>query len=133
MADSHDMRYGRTFWELYPATRGETLNESCWSSWQYLDEIQWLDLTESGNEREQLSTADLVLRGEFLTLDIGESPNVVVESSLSSILQEDAPLKYSLSAQAARGALTRCKRKGSQIPPEVERELVKIAGGPPTD
>ena len=133
MADTRDMRFGRTFWELCPATRDAILSASCWSSWQYQDEIQWLDLTESGDEREQLSTADLVLRGEFSTLDIGESPNVAVESSLSSILEENAPLKYSLSAQAARGALTRCKRKGSQIPSEVERELTKIAGNPPTD
>ena len=65
---------------------------------------------------------DGALRTEFLTLNTGESPSVAVESTLSSILQADAPEKYYLSAKACEGILRRAERRGKQLP-----EMLKLA------
>lgn len=132
MADSRATQYGRTFWELYPATRDETLNASSWSSWQYQDDVQWLDLTEPGATPARFSTAGLVSRGEFSTLNIGESPSVAVESSLSQILEANAPPRYYLSETAKRGILARAERKGRPLPGTLKAALkgsLKITDG----
>ena len=65
---------------------------------------------------------DGALLTEFLTLNIGESPSAAAESTLSSILQADAPEKYYLSAKACEGILRRAKRRGKELP-----SMLKIA------
>lgn len=60
---------------------------------------------------------DGALRTEFLMLNTGESPSVAVESTLSSILEANAPEKYYLSAKACEGILRRAERRGKQLPP----------------
>ena len=62
------------------------------------------------------SATDGRLLTEFLTLNIGESPNAVVESTLSSILEVNAPEKYYLSARACEGILRRAERRGKVLP-----------------
>lgn len=49
-------------------------------------------------------------------LDFGESPNVAVESSLLSIVEEDAPRKFYLSAKACEGIIRRTDAKGKPLP-----------------
>jgi hypothetical protein len=58
----------------------------------------------------------------FSTLNTGESPNVAVESTLSQILEVNAPEKYRLSAKACEGILRRAERRGKKLP-----EMLRIA------
>lgn len=55
-------------------------------------------------------------------LNTGECPNVVAESFLSQILQENVPLKYFLSHTACLGILRRAEKRGKSLP-----ELLRIA------
>lgn len=69
------------------------------------------------------------LPGESSTRSIGESPSVVVESTLSQILQESVPEKYYLSARACQGILNRAERRGKVLPEmlmEALEEAVKL-------
>ena len=54
--------------------------------------------------------------------NFGECPNVAEESGLWQILQENAPLKYYLSAKACAGVLQRAERRGKILP-----EILKTA------
>lgn len=67
--------------------------------------------------------------GEFLTLNIGESPNVAVESSLSQILQpqSDVPQKYFLSKRGCLGILRRAAAKNKVLPMELKQALKEQA------
>ena len=56
--------------------------------------------------------------------NIGESPNVDVESSLSAILEDNPHQKYVLSRRACEGILRRAKRRGKDLPPRLERALI---------
>jgi hypothetical protein len=66
------------------------------------------------------------LRTEFLTLNTGESPSVAVESTLSSILEANAPEKYYLSAKACGGILRRAERRGKALPPTLKEALERM-------
>jgi hypothetical protein len=56
-------------------------------------------------------------------LNTGESPNVVVESTLSSILEANVPEKYHLSVTACEGILRRAERRGKQLPAMLKEAL----------
>lgn len=74
---------------------------------------------------------DGALLTEFLTLNTGECPSAAVESTLSSILQDNVPETYYLSARACEGILRRAERRGKELPPllktaleqQIQREL----------
>lgn len=53
----------------------------------------------------------------------GEYPNVAVESTLSQILMDSAPEKYSLSARACEGILLRARERGKELPPRLREAL----------
>lgn len=55
--------------------------------------------------------------------NFGECPNVAVVSSLSQILEEQAPEKYCLSARACQGILNRAARRGKALPPMLREAL----------
>ena len=59
-------------------------------------------------------------------LNTGESPNVVVESTLSSILEENAPETYYLSAKACAGILRRAERRGKELPQMLKEALLQM-------
>ena len=61
--------------------------------------------------------------GECMTLNTGESPNVVKDCRLSEILEDCVPQKYYLSSKACLGILHRAERRGKQLPPELEMAL----------
>ena len=74
---------------------------------------------------------DGALLTEFLTLNIGECPNVERESTLLQILEDNAPEKYYLSAKACEGILRRAERRGKELPPilkEALKQQIKRAG-----
>ena len=59
-------------------------------------------------------------------LNIGESPNVDAVSTLSQILEVNAPRKYYLSAKACEGILRRAERRGKQLPPMLKEPLEQM-------
>ena len=56
-------------------------------------------------------------------LNTGASPNDVVESSLSQILQDEPPRKYYLSQKACQGILRRASERGKELPEKLKRAL----------
>jgi hypothetical protein len=56
-----------------------------------------------------------------------ESPSVAVVSSLSLILQDNVPERFTLSPRACRGILARAERRGRALPPELEAALRMVA------
>ena len=68
------------------------------------------------------SETDSALLTELSMLNIGESPNEGVESSLSQILQVGVPEKYYLSQKACQGILRRASARGKELP-----EVLRIA------
>ena len=63
--------------------------------------------------------------GECWTPNTGESPNVVRESTLSQILEDNAPEKYFLSARACEGILRRAEKRGKKLPLMLWEALVE--------
>jgi hypothetical protein len=72
------------------------------------------------------SETDGALLTEFLMLNTGESPSVVVASTLSQILEANAPERYYLSAKACEGILRRAERRGKQLPPMLKEALEQM-------
>lgn len=83
----------------------------------------YLDLRGSGGQAGASWETGGPLLGEYSTHSFGECPSAAVESRLSWILQEDAPLKYYLSAKACRGILTRAERRGKKLPSILDAAL----------
>ena len=79
---------------------------------------QFLDLTPGHGDLlgEPYWEIRSPLRGEHLTLNTGESPRGVVESSLSQILEDSVPKKYYLTQTACLGILRRALRRGKELP-----------------
>lgn len=82
-----------------------------------------LDLRADGQPRERSWETITRLPGEYWTRNTGECPNVVVESTLSSILADNVPPKYYLSMTACRGILARAEQRGKPLPPLLEEVL----------
>lgn len=79
-----------------------------------------------GNPPEALWETGGALRGEYSTLNFGESPSEGRESTLSSILEANVPQKkYFLSARACEGILRRSKKRGKPLPEVLEKALLK--------
>lgn len=62
-------------------------------------------------------------RGDYTTHSFGECPNEENASHLSQILEESPHQKYSLSARACNGILTRASRRGKKLPEILEMAL----------
>lgn len=75
-----------------------------------------------------LTMAPGALLGEYTMLSFGEYPSEENGSRLSQILEECPHPRYSLSARACAGILTRAKRRGKKLPEELERALQEQAG-----
>ena len=68
------------------------------------------------------------LPGVCMTLNTGEFPNVVRESTLSQILQVNAPEKYSLSPTACAGIIRRAEKRGKELPNMLKEALMEVIG-----
>ena len=87
----------------------------------------FLDLRKAnGTMPDQWSVMDGALPGESMTLNTGECPSVARESTLSQILQANAPEKYFLSAKACAGILRRAERRGKELPPMLKEALEEV-------
>ena len=116
--------FGKTYPERSAATKERTSELSSKNS-SKSSSRQPLCLrfrSTDGTTPTVIAVTDGAFRTEFLTLNTGQRPSVAVESTLSSILEVNAPEKYRLSAQACEGILRRSKRRGKELP-----EMLRIA------
>ena len=66
------------------------------------------------------------LPGVSTTLNTGECPSVARESTLSQILEVNAPEKYFLSPKACAGILRRAERRGKELPTMLREALEEV-------
>lgn len=71
---------------------------------------------DDGHTLTSIWETDGVWHTELSMRNISESPNAVVESTLSQILQADVPQKYYLSPKACQGILRRAAARGKELP-----------------
>ena len=65
-------------------------------------------------------------RGEFLTQNTSEAPSDAVESSLSDILETEAPKQYFLEKEVVQKWLQRHESRGHTLPEDLQSALKKI-------
>ena len=80
-----------------------------------------------GHTLTSIWETDGVWLTELSMRNISESPSVVVESTLSQILQTDVPEKYYLSPKACQGILRRAAARGKELPEMLKTALEKQA------
>lgn len=80
--------------------------------------VMFLDLTSGSGNLLGLPYWEMSSHwlGEYWTHNTGESPNDVVESSLSQILEDSPHPKYYLSKTACLGILRRAKARDKELP-----------------
>ena len=84
----------------------------------------FLDLrTGSGNLAGVSWETGIPWLGASSTLNFGECPNVVEESGLSQILEDNVPQRYYLSERACVGVLRRAERRGKELKPILKLAL----------
>lgn len=71
------------------------------------------------------------LPGVSSTLNITECPSDVRESTLSQILDLNAPERYNLSAKACAGILRRAQKRGKELPPMLREALFEVVNASP--
>lgn len=125
-----DTLCGKTSPEHSVQTVEETSTQSSKRSAPSLTkELMFLDLRIGyGNLLGAYWETTSALPGESSMLNTSESPSVAVESSLSEILQVEAPEKYSLSAKACNGILRRAEKRGKVLPPMLKDALTEVVG-----
>ena len=82
---------------------------------------------DDGHTLTSIWETDGVWHTELSMRNISESPNAVVESTLSQILQADVPQKYYLSPKACQGILRRAAARGKELPEMLKTALEKQA------
>ena len=125
MEDIQLSLFGKMCQELSAATE-ERISDACSKNLpkSALGGAQYRDLRmESGIMPERSWETASVSRGACSTRNTGECPKGARESTLSQILQADAPEKYYLSAKACEGVLRRAERRGKKLPPMLQEAL----------
>ena len=90
-------------------------------------EFQFLDLrTGYGNLLGSYWETGTVLPGGSSMHNTSESLKDADVSSLSEVLEMNAPEKYSLSAKACRGILRRAEKRGKVLPPMLQEALTEV-------
>ena len=120
--------FGRTCPEPSQAIKAETSKQSCKPSAKSpIPALQFLSLKKGSGVRQAASWAMVTaLPGGHMTLNIVESPSVARESTLSQILQANAPEKYFLSNTACEGILRRAARRGKELPKMLKEALEEV-------
>jgi hypothetical protein len=137
MADTRNTSSGKMFPEHSQATMETTstlsskrlrkLPPPTWMSLDLRAKVRQIDLI--GDTLAASWEMGIPSHGELSTPNTGEYPSDVVESTLSQILQANAPEKYYLSARACQGILNRAERRGKkllQMLEEALREAVEL-------
>ncbi|OPZ42360.1 MAG: hypothetical protein BWY95_02384 [Bacteroidetes bacterium ADurb.BinA104] len=133
MESIQNTQSGKTYREHFQAIKGETSTQSLKRSVPSVTApYQSLNLTIPseqslfGTKQERLWETIIPSRGERLTLNTGECPNVARESTLSQILQADAPEKYYLSPTACEGICRRAMKRGKVLPLMLWEALMEV-------
>lgn len=127
MAVIQESLFGKMYPEHSAAVTDKILGQSSKKSWT--PKFQCL-IVDDGLPPEWSEGTGVVLHGESLMRNIGESPNVVKESFLSQISEDNVPEKYYLSPKACLGILRRAEKRGKKLPPLLEMALRNQAGVP---
>ena len=92
--------------------------------------LMFLDLREGmgGNLLGAYWEMDTVLPGVSMMLNTGECPSEERESTLSQILDLNAPEKYSLSPKACAGIIRRAEKRGKELPGMLMEALMEVVG-----
>ena len=124
-----DLLCGKTSQEPSAAMGGQTSEQSSKrSATQTAKGFLYLNILNGdggllpGQSWEMVSA----LPGVSTMLNFGESPKDVRESTLSQILQANAPEKYYLSPKACRGILNRAERRGKRLPDMLKEALEEV-------
>ena len=134
MENTQDTPSGRTCRARFQAIRDGTSSKFCEHLPRPQAEAELMCLNLHGGERQTSlfgETPDVSwetvtrLPGACWTPRTGEFPSVVRESTLSQILEDNAPEKYSLSARACLGILKRAEKRGKKIPAMLWEALVE--------
>ena len=133
MENVQNLQSGKMLEEHSPQTTEKTSDVS-WknlhtSSKQTLQFLNLREKAENGLNQAQFPVMDGLWHGDSSMLNIGECPNVVKESRLSWILEDNVPQKYYLSARACQGILTRASRRGKPLPDILRQALLDVIGG----
>lgn len=130
MENVQNLRSGKMLEEHSPQTTEKTSDVS-WknlhtSSKQTLQFLNLREKAENGLNQAQFPVMDGLWHGDSSMLNIGECPNVVKESRLSWILEDNVPQKYYLSARACQGILVRASRRGKPLPELLKQALLDL-------
>lgn len=134
MENTQDTPSGKTCRARFQAIRDGTSSKFCEHSSARRAETTLMCLSLHGQAGQtslfgetQGASWETVTRlpGACWTPNTGACPKDAKESSLSAILQADAPEKYSLSARACFGILKRAEKRGKKIPALLWEALVE--------
>ena len=119
---------GKTSQEHSVPTAGKTsAPSSSRSAPSVKKEFQYLDLrTGYGNLLGAYWETATVLPGGCSTHNTSESLRDADVSSLSDVLEMNAPEKYSLSPKACRGILRRAEKRGKELPDMLKEALMEV-------
>ena len=126
----HGLLSGKTSREPSAATKEKTSRPSCKRSAKSTDPVlMYLNLRGGGGNILGASWEMVgALPGVSMTLNFGESPSDARESTLSQILDLNAPDKYSLSPRACAGILRRAEKRGKVLPDMLREALMEVTG-----
>lgn len=126
-----DSQFGRTFQEPSAVTKERTSAPSSKRSAKSEkgNTFLYLSLRKESGLLPELSWETVgALPGVSMTLNFGESPSEERGSTLSQILDLNAPEKYSLSPRACAGILRRAEKRGKTLPDMLRDALLKVVG-----
>ena len=124
-----DSQFGKTFREPSQATKEETSRPSYRRSAKSKTAVLlYLSLKADGSLLGALWEMATAVPGESITLNFSEFPSDVKESTLSQILDLNAPEKYSLSQKACAGIVRRAKKRNKELPPMLMDALMEVIG-----
>lgn len=123
-----DLPFGKMFPELSPVTDPMIFGPSS-RRFAVSGEatILYLDLRRASGKNPGVSWETVgALPGVSMMLNTGESPNGERGSTLSQILQRNAPEKYFLSPRACAGILRRAEHRGKELPAMLKEALEEV-------
>ena len=120
-----DIWSGKTSQELSAVTAEKTFESSSKRPRKWQKGMPaFLDLTGAGRQQAASWEMGGLLLGEYTTRSFGECPSEENVSRLSQILEVTPHQKYSLSAKACQGILTRADRRGKILPAPLRQALL---------
>ena len=126
-----DLPYGKMFQEHLAATEEKTSEQYCKPSAMSAKKDGFLFLNLKGDGGNLLGLSwEMVsaLPGVYTMLNFGEFPSEERGSTLSQILELNAPEKYFLSQRACAGILRRAENRGKELPSMLKDALMEVVG-----